>query len=66
MLLLLQIFRLQNVVSLDRCRLVKYDEYYESLERSFEGDEVGHFTQLYLLLLAKCVCLVAVIGCSHV
>jgi ubiquitin carboxyl-terminal hydrolase 47 len=32
-------FNLQNVVSLDQCRLVKYDEYYESLERSFEGHE---------------------------
>ncbi|RUS84034.1 hypothetical protein EGW08_008212 [Elysia chlorotica] len=34
-----ELMGLQNCVSLDRCRLVKYDEYQDSLEKSFEGEE---------------------------
>lgn len=30
---------LEGVVSLDCCRLVKYDEFHEYLERSYEGEE---------------------------
>ena len=37
--LCLQMFGLQNIVSLDCCRIVKYDEYQDTLERSFEGEE---------------------------
>lgn len=33
-----QMFDLQKVVALDCCRLVKYDEYQDSLERSFENE----------------------------
>lgn len=34
-----ELLGLQNHVSIDLCRLVKYDEYQDSLERSFEGEE---------------------------
>lgn len=30
---------LEGVASLDCCRLVKYDEFHEYLERSYEGEE---------------------------
>ncbi|KAK8388169.1 hypothetical protein O3P69_020208 [Scylla paramamosain] len=30
---------LENIVPLERCRLVKYEEFHESLESSFEGQE---------------------------
>ncbi len=30
---------LEGTVSLDCCRLVKYDEFHEYLERSYEGEE---------------------------
>lgn len=30
---------LEDVVPLDCCRLVKYDEFHEYLERSYEGEE---------------------------
>lgn len=30
---------LENVVPLERCRLVKYEEFHDSLECSFEGQE---------------------------
>ncbi|CAH1800062.1 unnamed protein product, partial [Owenia fusiformis] len=30
---------LENIVQLDYCRLVKYDEYHDSLEKSYEGEE---------------------------
>lgn len=30
---------LEGLVSLDCCRLVKYDEFHEYLERSYEGEE---------------------------
>ncbi|KAL5010408.1 hypothetical protein ScPMuIL_012713 [Solemya velum] len=33
-----KMFDLQKVVALDCCRLVKYDEYQDSLERSFENE----------------------------
>lgn len=35
----LQLFELQQTVPLNCCRLVKYDEYQDTLERSFEGEE---------------------------
>ncbi|CAL1532778.1 unnamed protein product [Lymnaea stagnalis] len=35
-----ELFHLQNLVPLDCCRLVKYDEYQDSLEKSFEGEEL--------------------------
>lgn len=34
-----QLMELEEVVSLDCCRLVKYDEFHEYLERSYEGEE---------------------------
>lgn len=34
-----QLMELEGVVSLDCCRLVKYDEFHEYLERSYEGEE---------------------------
>lgn len=34
-----QLLELGEVVPLDRCRLVKYDEFHEYLERSYEGEE---------------------------
>ncbi|GFR69512.1 ubiquitin carboxyl-terminal hydrolase 47 [Elysia marginata] len=34
-----ELMGLQKHVSIDRCRLVKYDEYQDSLEKSFEGEE---------------------------
>ncbi|KAH9503711.1 Ubiquitin carboxyl-terminal hydrolase 47, partial [Bulinus truncatus] len=34
-----ELFNLETVVPLDCCRLVKYDEYQDSLEKSFEGEE---------------------------
>lgn len=37
--LLLKLMELEGVVSLDCCRLVKYDEFHEYLERSYEGEE---------------------------
>ena len=39
-LVLLQKFNLENSVSLENCRIVKYDEYNENIELSFEGKEV--------------------------
>jgi hypothetical protein len=32
-------FELENIVPLDCCRIVKYDEYHDSLECSYEGHE---------------------------
>ncbi|XP_029316325.1 ubiquitin carboxyl-terminal hydrolase 47 isoform X2 [Cottoperca gobio] len=34
-----KLMELEGVVSLDCCRLVKYDEFHEYLERSYEGEE---------------------------
>ncbi|BFZ09544.1 hypothetical protein BsWGS_12583 [Bradybaena similaris] len=34
-----ELFHLQSLVPLDCCRLVKYDEYQDSLEKSFDGEE---------------------------
>lgn len=34
-----QLMELEGVASLDCCRLVKYDEFHEYLERSYEGEE---------------------------
>lgn len=34
-----QLMELEGLVSLDCCRLVKYDEFHEYLERSYEGEE---------------------------
>lgn len=36
---ILKLMELEGVVSLDCCRLVKYDEFHEYLERSYEGEE---------------------------
>ena len=41
---MLQMFQLQKVVPIERCRLVKYDEFYESLEHSYEGEEVTNIS----------------------
>ncbi|XP_057313910.1 ubiquitin carboxyl-terminal hydrolase 47-like isoform X1 [Hydractinia symbiolongicarpus] len=32
-------FELENVIPVSQCRLVKYDDYYGSFERSYEGEE---------------------------
>lgn len=40
-----KMFELENIVPLDCCRIVKYDEYHDSLECSYEGHEeetMGH------------------------
>lgn len=37
--LCVQLMELEEVVPLDCCRLVKYDEFHEYLERSYEGEE---------------------------
>ena len=37
----LQALELKKYVPLERCRLVKYDEYSETLDQSFEEQEVG-------------------------
>ncbi|TSL68241.1 Ubiquitin carboxyl-terminal hydrolase 47 [Bagarius yarrelli] len=34
-----KLMELEGIVSLDCCRLVKYDEFHEYLERSYEGEE---------------------------
>lgn len=34
-----QLMELEGLVTLDCCRLVKYDEFHEYLERSYEGEE---------------------------
>lgn len=34
-----QLFELEHLVDVSCCRLVKYDEYLDSLERSYEGEE---------------------------
>ena len=39
-------FDLEGTVPIDRCRLVKYDDFYEALERSFEGMEETSMGQL--------------------
>lgn len=36
----LQALELKKYVPLERCRLVKYDEYSETLDQSFEEQEV--------------------------
>ena len=36
----MQILELKNHVPLERCRLVKYDEYTETLDQSFDEQEV--------------------------
>ena len=41
MSLILQLLDLERYVSLERCRLVKYDDYSETLDQSFEDQEVG-------------------------
>ena len=40
MILILQLLDLERYVPLERCRLVKYDDYSETLDQSFEGQEV--------------------------
>ena len=37
----MQLLDLERYVSLERCRLVKYDDYSETLDQSFEDQEVG-------------------------
>ena len=37
----IQLFDLEDVVSLENCRIVKYDEYNEHIELSYDGQEVG-------------------------
>jgi len=32
---------LDKVVPIGQCRIVKYDEYYDFIERSFDGEEVS-------------------------
>ena len=39
--LYMQLLDLERYVSLERCRLVKYDDYSETLDQSFEDQEVG-------------------------
>ncbi|XP_035663404.1 ubiquitin carboxyl-terminal hydrolase 47-like isoform X1 [Branchiostoma floridae] len=34
-----KMFNLDPVIALDQCRLVKYDEFHDTLERSYEGEE---------------------------
>ncbi|GFO12308.1 ubiquitin carboxyl-terminal hydrolase 47 [Plakobranchus ocellatus] len=41
-----ELLGLQNYVSPDCCRLVKYDEYQDSLEKSFEGEEATPISTL--------------------
>ena len=36
---MVQLFELEGVVDVSCCRLVKYDDFTESLERSYEGEE---------------------------
>ena len=38
-LIVLQLFELENVASRDCCRIVKYDDYQDTLECSFEEEE---------------------------
>lgn len=45
-LLLLQLFELDNVVTLDCVRLLKYDDSYENVECSFEGHEATPMGEL--------------------
>ena len=40
MILILQLLDLERYVPLERCRLVRYDDYSEALDQSFEGQEV--------------------------
>ena len=37
----MQLLDLETYVPLERCRLVKYDDYSETLDQSFEDQEVG-------------------------
>lgn len=41
-----KMFELENIVSLDCCRIVKYDEYHDSLECSYEGQEKDTMGQI--------------------
>ena len=36
----MQLLDLERYVPLERCRLVRYDDYSETLDQSFEGQEV--------------------------
>ena len=35
------------VVTPEQCRIVKYDEYYDYIERSFDGEEVSDLTGMF-------------------
>ncbi|ESP03989.1 hypothetical protein LOTGIDRAFT_206027 [Lottia gigantea] len=41
-----KIFELENVIKLDQCRLIKYDEHSDSLEKSYEGEEMTDMSTL--------------------
>lgn len=50
-----KLFPLEKVVPAEQCRIVKYDEYYDYIERSFDGEEndpmgrvLGHVKQSYM------------------
>ena len=36
-----QLFSLETILPVEQCRIVKYDAYYDYIERSFDGEEVS-------------------------
>ena len=50
-----QLLGLEGVVPLDRCRLVRYDEYTETLDQSFDENQVSIVNVKWMVVYKSCV-----------